>query len=99
MAINPEFLTCTICDTPNAYPFDFLRTPEQEAEMQAIREDRADKSERGWTCPQFISHDSRVLLCDDHHDQASALRLDRVARAEGLAQLRTTAGSTSGGMP
>ena len=91
MAIDPIFLTCAICETPDAHPFDFLRTAQEEAELQALRQERERQLELGWAGPQFISHPSRALLCDDHHTQADALGLHKVPRSEGLARLRAAA--------
>lgn len=88
MAINPAFLTCVVCDTPHARPFDFHKTPEQQAAMEALREERRQQSARGWTGPQYLSHETRALLCDAHHDEADALGLSAVPIGEGLARLR-----------
>ena len=88
MAINPDFIICTVCDRSNAYPFDFLQTAAAVAEIEAIRADRREKAARGWCGPQFFSHPTRALLCDAHYGKANELGLSEVPIAEGLARLQ-----------
>lgn len=88
MAINPEFITCVICGESDASPFDFRKTPAELAELEAIHARRMEQSARGWTGPQYISHPTRALLCDDHHAQARALKLSELPISDGLAKLR-----------
>ena len=91
MAIHPRYITCTLCGAPNAFPYDFLQTAGDRAEMDAERQRRRDLAQQGWTGPQFISHASRALLCSMHHDRADALGLHRVPIQEALARLRDEA--------
>ena len=88
MAINPAFLKCAVCGTSHATPFDFHRTPEQQAEGDRIRAERRAQAERGWTGRQHYRHATRALLCDDHQARADALGLSAVPITDGLAQLR-----------
>ena len=88
MAINPDYITCVVCDRAHASPFDFHQAPDDLAAIAAIVAQRREQSERGWTGPQFFSHPTRALLCDAHHDEANQLGLADVPIGEGLARLR-----------
>ncbi|MFT5686268.1 MAG: hypothetical protein ACI8RZ_007224 [Myxococcota bacterium] len=88
MAINPDYIRCDVCGASNASPFDFHRTPAEDAEVAAIAKQRHEQSERGWTGPQYFSHPSRALLCEAHQSAAQGLKLSEVAISDGLARLR-----------
>ncbi len=88
MAINPEYILCSVCGASNAAPFDFRRTPEQDAEVEAILIEREERSQRGWTGAQYYSHATRALLCAEHRVEARRLGLSAVPIAEGMTRLR-----------
>ncbi|MDG1482042.1 MAG: hypothetical protein P8R54_20795 [Myxococcota bacterium] len=88
MAINPEYILCDVCEASHAAPFDFLRTPEQDAEVVAIQARRREQSQRGWAGPQYFSHATRALLCAEHRAEARRLGLSAVPIAEGMTRLR-----------
>ena len=88
MAINPECILCDVCEASHATPLDFLRTPEQDAEVEAILIEREDRSQRGWTGLQYYSHATLALLCAEHRAEARRLELSAVPIAEGMTRLR-----------
>ena len=88
MAIDSDFLRCAVCWAPNAHPFDFHRTPTQDAALKTKQAERQRLVAQGWSGPQFISHETRALLCDAHHTEAKALGLADAPLADGLARLR-----------